>query len=264
MVGPSRVAHSRIICRLPRVSSTEAELSPDLWSVARRLVRARPGLVEAQAAYGAAAVENQGAQRPTMRGFKIANAAAGQQVSTTQEVVRRLEAERDPTPNKVPLAQVRLEARLLETKRKLLAHAVRMSAYSESALARLLAPLYWARSADDGRALLREAFRDAGDLRCADGRLAVVHLNPLSARRRTRAVAGLCELLDDTNTAYLGTEMVIHYSVKNHPPLHQLSRYVSRSGGKSAQARERDLSVDSAGASGAPLCRPGEPPHPPR
>ena len=201
------------------MSSTEAELSPDLWSVARRLVRARPGLAEAQAAYGAAAVENQEAQRPTMRGFKIANAAAGQQVSTAQEVVRRLEAERDPTPNKVPLAQVRLEARLLETKRKLLAHAVRMSAYnSESALARLLVPLYWARSADDGRALLREAFRDAGDLRCADGRLGV-HLNPLSARRRTRAVAGLCELLDDTNTAYPGTEMVIHYSVKDHPSL---------------------------------------------
>lgn len=44
--------------------------------------------------------------------------------------------------NKVPLAQVCPEARLLETKRSLLTHAVRMSAYnSESALARLLAPL---------------------------------------------------------------------------------------------------------------------------
>ena len=50
---------------------------------------------------------------------------------------------------------------------------------SESALARLLGPLY-ARSADEGRALLREAFRDAGDLRRADDRLEVC-LNPLSA-----------------------------------------------------------------------------------
>ena len=32
----------------------------------------------AQAAYGAAAAENQEAQRPTMRGFKIANSEAGQ------------------------------------------------------------------------------------------------------------------------------------------------------------------------------------------
>jgi hypothetical protein len=66
-------------------------------------------------------------------------------------VVSRLEAERDRTPNKVPLAQVRPEARLLETERKLLTHAVRMSAYnSESALARLLGPLY-ARSAGEYR-----------------------------------------------------------------------------------------------------------------
>jgi hypothetical protein len=153
-----------------------------------------------------------------MRGFKIANAAAGQQVSQAQEVLRSLEAERDRTPNKVPLQQVRPEARLLETERKLLTHAVRMSAYnSESALARLLGPLY-ARSADEGRALLREAFRNAGDLRCANGRLEV-RLNPLSAPRRTRALAALCELLNDTETTFPGTDLVLHYSVKDHPSL---------------------------------------------
>ncbi len=192
--------------------------NPARKQLARRLARARLGLVEAQAAYGAAAAGNQEAQRPTMRGFKIANAAAGQEVSQAQEVVRSLEAERDRTPNKVPLAQVRPEARLLETERKLLTHAVRMSAYnSESALARLLGPLY-ARSADEGRALLREAFRDAGDLRRANGRLEV-RLNPLSAPRRTRALAALCELLNDTETTYPGTDLVLHYSVKDHPSL---------------------------------------------
>ena len=92
-------------------------------------------------------------------------------------MVWSLEAERDRTPNKVPLAQARPEPRPLETKRQLLTHAVRMSAYnSESALAPRLGPLY-ARSADDGRALLRQAFRDAGDLRCVNSRLEV-RLNP--------------------------------------------------------------------------------------
>ncbi|MHB8312166.1 MAG: putative transposase [Candidatus Dormibacteria bacterium] len=192
--------------------------NPARKKLARRLARARLGLVEAQAAYGAAAAGNQEAQRPTMRGFKIANAAVGQQVIKAQEVLRSLEAERDRTPNKVPLALVRPEARLLETERKLLTHAVRMSAYnSESALARLLGPLY-ARSADEGRALLREAFRDPGDLRCANGRLEVC-LNPLSAPRRTRALAALCDLLNDTETTYPGTKMVLHYSVKDHPSL---------------------------------------------
>ncbi len=192
--------------------------NPARKQLARRLARARLGLVEAQAAYGAAAAGNQEAQRPTMRGFKIANAAAGQQVAQAQEELRRLEAERDRTPNKVPLAQVRPEARLLETERKLLTHAVRLSAYNaESALARLLGPLY-ARSADEGRALLREAFRAAGDLRCANGQLEVC-LNPLSAPRRTRALAALCELLNDTETTYPGTELVLQYSVKDHPSL---------------------------------------------
>lgn len=50
---------------------------------------------------------------------------------------------------------------------------------SESALASLRAPLY-ARSEEECRALFWEAFRDAGDLRSADGRLEV-RLNPLSA-----------------------------------------------------------------------------------
>ena len=192
--------------------------NPARKKLARRLAQARLRLVEAQAVYGVAAAANQEAQRPTMRGFKIANAAAGQQVAAAQEELRRLEAERDRTPDRVQLAQVRPEARLLESERKLLTHAVRLSAYNaESALARLLAPLY-ARSADEGRALLREAFRAAGDLRCTNGRLEIC-LNPLSAPRRTRALAALCELLNDTETTYPETQMVLHYSVKDHPSL---------------------------------------------
>ncbi len=43
--------------------------NPARKKLARRLARARLGLVEAQAAYGVAAAGNQEAQRPTMRGL---------------------------------------------------------------------------------------------------------------------------------------------------------------------------------------------------
>ena len=91
-----------------------------------------------------------------------------------------------------------------------------MSAYNaESALARLLAPHY-RRAEDEGRALLREALRDSGTLEVVDDHLEV-RLNHLSAPRRTRALAALCAQLNQTETRYPGTDLVLRYSV-NQPP----------------------------------------------
>ncbi|HUY25405.1 MAG TPA: hypothetical protein VMV09_08915 [Candidatus Saccharimonadales bacterium] len=127
--------------------------------------------------------------------------------------VAYLEALLAQTPARVPLSQVAPEARLLDPEPKLITHAVRLTAYNaESALARLLAPFY-RRAQDEGRALLREAFKASGDLEIVDGRLEV-RLNHLSAPRRTRALADLCQLLSQSETTFPGTDLVLHYSVK--------------------------------------------------
>ena len=42
-----------------------------------------------------------------------------------------------------------------------------------------------------------------------------VRLDPLSAPRRTRALAGLCEELTASETTYLGTDLTLRYSVKD-------------------------------------------------
>jgi hypothetical protein len=103
----------------------------------------------------------------------------------------------------LPLGQVRPGSRLLETERKLLTHAIRMSAYnSESALARLLRPHY-SRGDDEARALLREAFTLPGDLQIIEGTLHV-RLDPASAPRRSKALAALCVELTDTATPLPG------------------------------------------------------------
>ena len=91
-----------------------------------------------------------------------------------------------------------------------------MSAYNtESALARLLRPHY-ARGQDEARALLREAFTLTGDLQIIGDTLHV-RIDQATAPRRSRALAGLCADLNDTQTLYPGTDLTLAYSVKNQP-----------------------------------------------
>jgi transposase-like protein len=120
------------------------------------------------------------------------------------------------TPARLPLAHIAPDARLLDSETKLVTHACRIAAYNaESALARLVAPHY-ARAHDEARSLIREALSCAGDLHIDHGHIHVT-LNALSAPRRTRALAAICELLNDTQTVYPGTDLVLVYSVKPHP-----------------------------------------------
>ena len=44
-----------------------------------------------------------------------------------------------------------------------------------------------------------------------------VRLEPLSAPRRTRALAALCDQLNTTETRYPGTSLILRYQVKTHP-----------------------------------------------
>jgi hypothetical protein len=142
------------------------------------------------------------------------------ELDTTLDQVRdQLAAARQAAaevPARVPLAQLHPDARLLDAEPKLLTHACRIAAYNtESGLARLLAPGY-ARAGHDARSLLREAFTLAGDLQIIDGVLHVT-LNPASAPRRTRALAALCAQLNDTQTLYPGTNLVLRYAITDTP-----------------------------------------------
>jgi len=182
----------------------------------RQLARAQQRLTELEADYGQAAHTNSEGARPTMRGFKIAHSDLGRLLDAAKAVVAHLAAEFDRTPTRLTLAEVAPDSRLLDADSKLLTHAVRMSAFNaESALVRLVAPHY-RRAHDEARALLLEAFRISGDLQIVDGRLEV-RLNPLSAPRRTSALAALCRDLNDTETPYPGTDLVLRYSVKQPP-----------------------------------------------
>jgi hypothetical protein len=186
-------------------------LAGDQISAARaQVAAAQGGIADAIDAAGIRA------RQPCSGGKATVDPAAGRALSSaTSDLAAAKEASRE-TPSHLPLGQVRPGSRLLETERKLLTHAIRMSAYNtESALARLLRPHY-ARGDDEARALLREAFTLSGDLQITGDTLHVC-LDPASAPRRSNALAALCTELTDTATRYPGTDLTLAYSIKGHP-----------------------------------------------
>ena len=119
-------------------------------------------------------------------------------------------------PAKIPLAEHNPAMVKLDTETKLITHAIRMAACNtETILARTLNHCY-ARAGDEAYALIREALHTSGDITTRDGVLHI-RLDPLSAPRRTRALAALCEQLNTTPATYPGTPLTLHYEVKDHP-----------------------------------------------
>jgi len=119
-------------------------------------------------------------------------------------------------PARVPLGTLAPDMARLDAEVKQITHATRMAAYNaETALARALHGHY-ARAGDEAYALIREALTISGDIRPGPGEL-VIRLDPLTAPRRTQALAALCEQLTASGARYPGTDLALRYEVKSHP-----------------------------------------------
>ena len=119
-------------------------------------------------------------------------------------------------PAKIPLAEHNPAMVKLDTETKLITHAIRMAACNaETILARALNGSY-ARAGDEAYALIREALHASGDITIR-GSVLHIRLDPLSAPRRTRALAALCAQLNTAPATYPGTTLTLHYEVKEHP-----------------------------------------------
>ena len=119
-------------------------------------------------------------------------------------------------PARIPLGTLAPDMVRLDAETKQITHAIRMAAYNaETALARALDGHY-ARAGDEAYALIREALTASGDIRPSDGQL-LIRLDPLTAPRRTQALAALCDQLNQAQACYPGTDLVLRYEVKPHP-----------------------------------------------
>ncbi|MGH9059545.1 MAG: putative transposase, partial [Acidimicrobiales bacterium] len=177
--------------------------NPERRRANKALVQARQSLAAAEASRGRASLAGRPADTEITGAFADATAH-----------IDELERAAKAIPARVRLAEARPGAVCLAPERKRIHDAIRMATYNaESALARLLGPHY-ARADDEARALLREAFSSPADLQVVGDELHV-RIYPLSAPRRTRAIAGLCDDLTATRTVYPGTELTLVYSVKD-------------------------------------------------
>jgi hypothetical protein len=120
-------------------------------------------------------------------------------------------------PARIRLGDLSPDKVRLETEVRQITHAIRMAAYNtQTALARALDGHY-SRAQDEAYALIREALATSGDI--PGDRELLIHLDPLTAPRRTRALAALCDQLDQASACYPGTDLVLRYEVKPHPGL---------------------------------------------
>jgi transposase len=119
-------------------------------------------------------------------------------------------------PSRIRLGDLAPDMVRLDAEVKQITHAIRMAACNaETTLARALDGHY-ARAGDEAYALIREALTVSGDIIPGNGEL-LIRLDPLTAPRRTQALAALCDHLTGAGACYPGTSLVLRYEVKSRP-----------------------------------------------
>ena len=193
--------------------------NPQRRTLDKEIRAARAELANLQRAYGAAALDNSEAARPTMRGFKSAHGKLGKQLRAARERLAELLVQRRALPKRVEVRDASDDAVLkLATERKHLTNILKMLAYqAESDLLALLHPHY-GRADQEGRTLLHQIFAAAADIEVAQDELHI-RLAPLSSPHRTGALAALCDHLNATATTFPGSKLRLHFAVKPSPPV---------------------------------------------
>lgn len=149
-----------------------------------------------------------------MRDFKIAHGELGQSISRAMQQVMIREKQRAALPKRIPLQALPGEPVVkLAPERKHLTNLLKMVAYqAESDLFRAVTPHYH-RADDEGRTLIQSALANHADLQVTENELRVT-LAPLSSPHRTRAIAALCEELNQSVTIFPGSRLRLHYAVR--------------------------------------------------
>ena len=188
--------------------------NPQRKDLAKALAKSKAELKELEQNYGTRALANAEEQRPTMRGFKIANADLGQRIRTQRNAHEALTAQMAALPQRVAVKDVVADGEVvkLAPEAKHLTDTIKMLAYrAETGLTRLLNPHY-KRSEDEGRALIREALvSDADILPQPEQNRLVVRLHSLANPRSNAALAKLCETLTALEVTYPGTDLTMVY-----------------------------------------------------
>ena len=132
------------------------------------------------------------------------------QVQAAQAQIEKLRAELAQMPERVLAGQSGL--RRLKSEMKLLTIGLKLTAYElETQLLERIRPHY-PNHAKEGRKLIAAALRSPGSIRLQPGQI-LVKLAPQTSPNRTRAVAKLCESLNQLNPLFPGTQLRIVFEI---------------------------------------------------
>jgi len=186
--------------------------NPERKAVRKQRAEAHAALKLLEQQYGRRARDNREGARPTMRGFKIANADLTQQIRAQEAQCQALKQRLSALPERVPVKELLNEAEIvrLAPEAKHLTDTIKMLAYrAETALVHALAPHY-ARTEDEGRALIRELLLASADI-IPDTTALRVRIHSLANPRSNAALAQLCATLNTLGVHYPGTTLKLVY-----------------------------------------------------
>ena len=170
-----------------------------------------------QSEYGLEALNNLEQKHRTMRGFKIAYGKLGEKIWAAWQRVLQMEKRRAAVPRRVPVQEaIDQPVVKLAPERKHLTNRLKMVAYqAESDLLRLVAPHY-RRAGDEGWTLIQAALASAADLKVTKRELRVT-LAAQSSPHRTRAIAALCQELNQRKAVFPGSNLHLVYAIQEPP-----------------------------------------------
>lgn len=188
--------------------------NPTRQAVDRQLRQARAEIKKLQQAYGAVALGQTQDDPAASSTLKPEQLRIRDQIHKASARVDELRARQKSLAIRVPLQEARPNEDLvkLSTERRQLTNALKLTAYQiESDLVTLLRPHY-ARAEAEGRTLIQTALQSAATLEPTDTHLRIT-LAPLSSAHRSKAIAGLCEVLNRSETCFPGTALRMYFAV---------------------------------------------------
>lgn len=204
--------------RVEPVGEARTIPNPKRAKLEKKLGKRKSELQKLEKDYGARAFENDESLRPTARGFKIANGKLGREIRRLRQKCLRLKERISGLPERIAAADAEgPQIVKLDPETKHLTDTIKMVAYrAETALVGLLNDEVYARTEEEGRALVREILRAPADV-LPDEREGVlrVRLHGLANPRSNAAVRHLCEALNEAEITYPGTRLRMRYEPPN-------------------------------------------------
>lgn len=190
------------------VPSEATRPNPARKKLAKERQQAKADVARLRAELGAAANANEEQRRPTMRGFKVAQADLRARLQQAETKEQTLAEQLKQLPERVPAKGLKT----LKTEKKLIVDAIKMIAYQCETMLLEHVSKHYARADDEGRTLLHAAFQSSASMEVTETELKIT-IAAQSSPHRTEAMAKVCQALDAEAAYYPGSNLRLRFAV---------------------------------------------------